>query len=282
VNFSVIVPFLNEELHIEECIKSLLNQSFDGQDYELIFVDNGSEDGSAKIVERYPEIIFLKEEGIRNAYVARNKALEAAKGEIIAFTDADCDISPDWLAVISEGMEKTGAVIALGNRVFPPNVSGALKLMELYDNVKAEFVLSKCPKKWVFGFANNMAVRAEAFEKLGFFDNRDMAGDIEFIQRCVSGLPDVEITYLPNMLVRHLEITTLNKWLNKMFGYGQLIKRTPNYRPLPLRVKVAVYNQICRESSFSAAQRMFFLLLLTWGNLVFKVGEMMAAAEKKA
>jgi len=278
LNFSVVVPFLNEELYIEKCIKSLLNQSFDEHDYELIFVDNGSEDESAKIVQKYPKIILLEEKGIQNAYVARNKALESAKGEIIAFTDADCQTSADWLRVISEGMERTGAVIALGKRIFPANVSVALKLMESYDNVKVEFVLNKCPKKWAFGFANNMAVRANAFKRFGLFDNRDLAGDIEFIHRCVAGLPDAKISYLPEMVVRHLEITTLQKWFRKMFGYGQLIKRTENYKPLPLRIKVAVYKQICNENRLSPAKRVFFLLLLTWGNLVFKLGEIKASA----
>jgi len=52
---------LNEERYIEACIKSLLNQDFDYNQYELIFIDNGSTDRSKDIVTSYSDILYLKE-----------------------------------------------------------------------------------------------------------------------------------------------------------------------------------------------------------------------------
>ena len=60
IQFSVVVPFLNEQNHIERCVRALLNQDFDKDQYEIIFIDNGSTDGSGEIVRRYAEIEPLR------------------------------------------------------------------------------------------------------------------------------------------------------------------------------------------------------------------------------
>ena len=93
---SVIVPFLEEEEYIERCLKSLIDQDFFRDEYELIFIDNGSTDASAEILRRYSRVILLTEPA-GNEYAARNKALELAKCDIIAFTIADYVVERNWL-----------------------------------------------------------------------------------------------------------------------------------------------------------------------------------------
>src|SRR5215510_7368406 len=95
--FSVVVPFLNEENLIEKCIKSLLQQDFDQEKYELIFVDNGSIDDSTDIVRNYHNITLLYEPQ-QDPYLARNRGIRAAQGQFIVFTDADCVADRHWLA----------------------------------------------------------------------------------------------------------------------------------------------------------------------------------------
>ena len=129
--FSIIVPFLNEESYIEKCIKALINQSFDKNEYELIFVNNSSTDKSPEIVKRFPEVILLHERK-KCAYTAFNRGLGIAKGKIIALTNADCVVSKDWLMQIYKGMERTKADIALGRCFFPQNSPYLLKLFEDY------------------------------------------------------------------------------------------------------------------------------------------------------
>ena len=113
MTFSVIVPYLNAVNYIEQCICSLGGQDFQTDEFELIFIDNGSSDGSSAIVERHPEIIHLKEE-TKGAYAARNRGLEIATGNIIAFTDADCVVSTAWLTEINKGLHIQVADIAVG------------------------------------------------------------------------------------------------------------------------------------------------------------------------
>lgn len=86
--FSVIIPLYNKEDYIEETIKSVLNQSFN--DFEIIIVDDGSTDDSLKLASQFQDskITLIKQKNL-GASVARNKAIETAKGKYIAPLDAD-------------------------------------------------------------------------------------------------------------------------------------------------------------------------------------------------
>ena len=95
---SVIVPIYNAAGTLQKCIDSLLAQTC--KDFELILVDDGSTDNSAAIIDEYARkdnriVPIHKENG--GVSSARNMGLEVAKGAYIAFSDADDEVSPDWL-----------------------------------------------------------------------------------------------------------------------------------------------------------------------------------------
>ena len=98
---SVIVPVYNAEKYLAECINSLLGQSF--QDIEIILVNDGSLDRSGIICEQYSQkdgrvhCISQVNSGVS---VARNAALDVAKGEYIVFVDADDVVAPDFLQTL--------------------------------------------------------------------------------------------------------------------------------------------------------------------------------------
>lgn len=92
---SIIVPVYNVERYIDKCLNSLVNQTLD--DYEIIIVIDGSEDGSIDIVkqyyERYPSIITYYETTNKGLSAARNYGLKKAKGEYVGFVDSDDYVS---------------------------------------------------------------------------------------------------------------------------------------------------------------------------------------------
>lgn len=274
MNFSVIVPFLNEELYIERCVRSLLGQDFDKNEYELIFIDNGSTDRSAEIVRAFPRVIFLSEEK-KNVYAVRNKGLAIAKGRIIAFTDADCVVRRDWLTQIYAGMKNTGAAIVLGKRCFPDNSSLPLRMFADYENAKVKFVLSSCPKKYFFGFTNNMAAKAEAFKMTGPFAEWEVTGDLEFVHRCVRQIHGLKAAYLSSMQITHLEVTSLSAWLRKINIYGEhcrLVEKVRNYSRLGYNVKLQIYGYCVKENNYPFWKRILFFFLLVTGDLAYKAG----------
>ncbi len=271
MNFSVIVPFLDEEAYLGRCLAALLDQDIPREDYEIILIDNGSRDGSAAIVRGFPGVTLIHHP-FPNVYAARNKALKMARGRIIAFTDADCEVSRGWLRAIRDGLEGSEASIAVGRTRFPPDVSPMLGLFGRYENVKLESLCARGPREYLFASANNMAVRAEAFSRLGLFDEREAAGDIEFVQRCLRADRTARIVYLSDMQIIHLEVRTLGTWFQKMAAYGRLIARTPRYRPLPGRIKIRMFRRVGEGEGLGLPERMRFLFWLVVGNVYFSWG----------
>lgn len=90
---SVIVPVYNEEKYLPQCIESVLGQTY--KNLELILVDDGSTDSCPQIIEAYRQkdrrVVALRQQNL-GAGMARNRGLDAAKGEYITFLDCD-----DWL-----------------------------------------------------------------------------------------------------------------------------------------------------------------------------------------
>ncbi|WP_296975522.1 glycosyltransferase [Thermobacillus sp. ZCTH02-B1] len=112
---SVIVPVYNAEAHLERCIASLRAQTLEA--CEFIFVNDGSTDGSRRILERHAALddrIVLIDQPNRGVSAARNAGLDAAIGRFVGFVDADDEVAPEWFETLREAAERHGcdAVIA--------------------------------------------------------------------------------------------------------------------------------------------------------------------------
>ena len=115
VEVSVIVPVYNAEAYLERCIASLRAQTLEA--CEFIFVNDGSTDGSRRIIERHAELddrIVLIDRPNRGVSEARNAGLEAAVGRYVGFVDADDEVAPEWFETLRDAAERHGcdAVIA--------------------------------------------------------------------------------------------------------------------------------------------------------------------------
>lgn len=101
---SIIMPCYNSEAFLGEAIESCINQSY--QNWELIIVDDGSSDNSLLITRKFEDKrIHVYSQPNRGACVARNRALQMAKGEFVKFLDADDVLAKDCLAIQVQQMQ---------------------------------------------------------------------------------------------------------------------------------------------------------------------------------
>lgn len=94
--FSIVIPAYNEEEHIGACLESIFNSDYESTKYEVVVVDNGSQDSSYDIAANLGRArVFQLLEG--NVGAVRNYGAAQARGQIIIFIDADCLLDTDWL-----------------------------------------------------------------------------------------------------------------------------------------------------------------------------------------
>ena len=113
---SIVVASYEGGRTLPACLDSLRHLNY--PDYEVILVDDGSTDDTARIASHYPEVRTIHQTNM-GLSAARNTGINAATGEIVAFTDSDCRADEDWLHYLVGDLLKTDAA-AIGGHNFPP------------------------------------------------------------------------------------------------------------------------------------------------------------------
>ncbi|MGH9666091.1 MAG: glycosyltransferase, partial [Bryobacteraceae bacterium] len=99
---TVVVPTRNRAALLRELVESLWKQTLDPETYEIIVVDNQSSDGTAEMIREMQgnspcRLTFHVMKENKGPIHSRNAAARMAQGEILAFTDSDCRVTPEWL-----------------------------------------------------------------------------------------------------------------------------------------------------------------------------------------
>lgn len=216
---SVIVPTYNAEGFIALCLDALITQNF--TPFEIIVVDNGSHDKTCEIIKRYSTVRLLYQNDIQSSYAARNIGITQAKGDILAFTDADCIPEKDWLEnAINHFKEKN--IDMLGGKIefmysSPP--TGAEILDSLLNMQNKENVLKKNSS-----VTANFFIKGGIFNLLGGFPEVISGGDIRFSRKAT--LKGYKLFYAENVIVKH-PARKLGELLSKSWrtGSGTILAR---------------------------------------------------------
>lgn len=124
MTFSIIVPVYNTGQYLDDCLKSISRQRF--SDYELLLIDDGSQDDSGIICDEYArrdDRIKVWHQSNAGVSAARNFGIEHSQGEYIIFVDSDDEMADNSLSVLSENLSCKADVIIFGTTC----VSGSTK-----------------------------------------------------------------------------------------------------------------------------------------------------------
>ncbi|MCI0428977.1 MAG: glycosyltransferase [Rhodospirillales bacterium] len=197
---SVVIPVWNSPDLIAKCLAAMAAQTYPRDRFEVLVVDNGSTDETAEVARSVPFVTLLSEP-IASSYRARNRGLRSARGEYVAFTDADCVPGPQWLAAAGRAARQHphAAVLAGHIELFRADTTGSAAC-EKYEYAFA-FDQGKNASHGVCVTANWLSPRRVLLDFGGFDEHLNSGGDWSLCRRIrAAGQP---IVYVPDMLVRH-------------------------------------------------------------------------------
>ena len=113
MKISFIIPAYNEEKYIADCIDSIIK--YGPEEAEIIVIDNASTDQTAQVAGQYPRVKIVAEPD-KGLTKARQKGLETAQGELLAYIDADNRISEHWLKILEKEFSKNEELVCLSGR----------------------------------------------------------------------------------------------------------------------------------------------------------------------
>jgi glycosyltransferase involved in cell wall biosynthesis len=173
---SVILPTFNRAASLPQALGALLRQSADPTSYEVVVVDNNSTDGTANVVAQHDRRrVRLVAESRQGLSYARNAGLQAARAPIVAFTDDDVEVAPDWVETILTVMARHPEIEGVGGRVLPSWQDGRPRWLTrdhwaplaLQDHGDSRRVFDRATPVGLIGA--NVAFRREVFDRIGLF-----------------------------------------------------------------------------------------------------------------
>jgi glycosyltransferase involved in cell wall biosynthesis len=241
--FSVIIPAYNSEKTLSSCLKSLADQSLSKSAYEVIVVDDGSNDATAHIAKSFKvKYIWQSNQG---PATARNRGAAVAKGEIILFTDSDCVPDHSWIEEMVSPFQNPEIV----------GVKGAYKtkqgrLVARFAQAEFEDRYDYLQKSTLIDMVDtySAAFIKKVFLKMGGFDESFPVAnneDTELSYRLFTA--GYHMVFNPRAFVYHIHPDSLVKYLKlKLWrGYWRMIvyRRYPNkavkdsYTPAVIKIQ---------------------------------------------
>src|SRR3989442_1648280 len=213
---SVIICVYNAADTLEDCLSSLSRLTY--PDFEVIVVNDGSRDRTADVARRHAFVRLVDvERGGLSA--ARNAGLACARGEIVAYTDGDVRVDPEWLTHLVQPFLTSDVVGAGGPNVVPPDDPWVAQCVARAPGGPTQVLLDDRIAEHVPGC--NMAFRREALEAIGGFNPIFLrAGDdVDVCWRLQAR--GWSIGFRPAALVWHHHRASIRAYYRQQIGYGE-------------------------------------------------------------
>jgi glycosyltransferase involved in cell wall biosynthesis len=211
---SILIPTRNRAALLPRLLGTLDAAQAEAQvDLEIIIVDNGSTDGTAAVLDRWAAArpgrvrLFVEQPGRSRAL---NRALPVARAPLLAFTDDDVEVTPNWIrSLVAFFAAHPEYDAAMGRVCVPPDVADPVTLERVahYPGTLPLFDAGDAVRDVPYMWGCNMAVRRRAVETVGPYDERLGVGasglyeDAEFAERIRRA--GMRIGYMPDVVVYH-------------------------------------------------------------------------------
>ena len=213
---SVVVCAYNAADTLEDCLSSLAALNY--PDYEVVLVDDGSKDDTEAIARRHPWVRLIRTPN-NGLSAARNIGLSAARGEIVAYTDADVRADSEWLAYLVQPFITSDVVAVGGPNVVPADDHWMAQCVARAPGGPTHVLFDDRIAEHVPGC--NLAVRRDALLAIGGFNPIFLrAGDDVDVCWRLQGAGG-KIGFAPAALVWHHHRASIGAYWRQQVGYGE-------------------------------------------------------------
>jgi cellulose synthase/poly-beta-1,6-N-acetylglucosamine synthase-like glycosyltransferase len=253
---SIIVPARNEEDNISNLIKSIQQQTYPQACYELIIVDDCSNDRTAEIVKKHSDsnikLIALSDYvDVKNINAYKKKAIEigikTSRGTLIITTDADCTMGENWLQEIVNCFELNQPKMI----VMPVQINYSNRFIEIFQSLDfmcLQGITGASVQKKFHGMCNgaNLAYTKAIFEEVGGFSGIDhiASGDDLLLMHKIAKKYANEILYLKSaaVIVKTIPAKTIKAFFNQRIRWASKAEKYEDKRMLPVLMLVYLFN----------------------------------------
>ena len=214
---SVIICTRNGSATLRPCLESLTRLRYPA--YEVVVIDDGSTDAVPEIVRDFPQARYVRQEAA-GLSLARNRGMQEARGQILAYTDDDCIAHPDWLLRLSRAFNSSPKVVAAGGpNIPPPPRNGIEAVVAAAPGAPAHVLVSDTEAEHLPGC--NLAIRKEALERVGGFNPVFTAAgdDVDICWRLREAGGSLQ--FVAAAMVWHHRRFTVSAYLRQQRGYGR-------------------------------------------------------------
>ena len=219
---SIVIPTKNSEDVIEKCLKSIQNLDYPKEDLEVIIVDGYSTDRTAEIARRYGCKVVFEDKGTIS--YARDLGVKHAKGEYIAFTDADCVVTKNWIKELIKHFKDDTIAAVGGPNLTPEDDTDFAKcvgvVLTALSKVGARYGLSGGRVREIYHNPTcNVMYKKKVLEEVGGFNYSLITVDDEELDYRIRKR-GYKILYTPYAIVYHYRKPTWKKFVKMAWNYG--------------------------------------------------------------
>jgi glycosyltransferase involved in cell wall biosynthesis len=213
---SIVICSYNGGSTVASCLRSM--QQLRYPSYEVVFIDDGSTDNTQEILKEFPWVRNIRQSNMGLSY-ARNVGMNAARGEVVVYTDSDCEADEDWLYYLALSLVRSGYAGMGGPNLIPDEGSWVADCVGLAPGGPTHVMIDDRTAEHVPGC--NMAFYTAILKQVNGFDPqfRKAGDDVDLIWRIQN--VGRSIGFSPAAQIWHYRRNTVRAYLKQQRGYGE-------------------------------------------------------------